>query len=127
MNRTVIVTGGSRGIGRTVAEVLISVGWDVVNLDKSEPAENSRARWLQVDLQDIDALQTALEEVLESKPKMDWSTTLPSCRRHRSRTQHRRTWSALRTSTYGPPCCAPRRWYPACASRIPTQNLAETR
>ena len=40
MNRTVIVTGGSRGIGRTVAEVLISVGWDVVNLDRCEPDED---------------------------------------------------------------------------------------
>ena len=68
MNRTVIVTGGSRGIGRTVAEVLISVGWDVVNLDKCEPAEDSRARWRQVDLQDIDVLQSALAEVVESGP-----------------------------------------------------------
>ena len=60
MNRTVIVTGGSRGIGRTVAEVLISVGWDVVNLDKCEPAEDTRARWRQ----DIDVLQSALDEVV---------------------------------------------------------------
>ena len=68
MNRTAIVTGASRGIGRTVAEVLIAAGWDVVNLDQSEPAEDSRARWRQVDLQDIDALQSALDDVVESGP-----------------------------------------------------------
>lgn len=60
-----LVTGGARGIGRAIAELGVSRGWDVVVIDR-EPAPVGRA--LAADLSDPDATGAALSDALVDGP-----------------------------------------------------------
>lgn len=60
-----LVTGGARGIGRAIAELGVSRGWEVVVIDR-EPAPVGRA--LVADLSDPDATGAALTEALADGP-----------------------------------------------------------
>jgi len=60
-----LVTGGARGIGRAIAELGVSRGWDVVVIDRA-PASVGRA--LAADLSDPDATGAALSDALADGP-----------------------------------------------------------
>jgi len=60
-----LVTGGARGIGRAIAELGVSRGWDVVVIDRA-PAPVGRA--LAADLSDPDATGAALSDALADGP-----------------------------------------------------------
>jgi NAD(P)-dependent dehydrogenase (short-subunit alcohol dehydrogenase family) len=61
----VLVTGGSRGIGRAIATRLIDEGYAVVNLDRVPPAVLlPRETCIEVDLADSGATREALAEVV---------------------------------------------------------------
>jgi 3-oxoacyl-[acyl-carrier protein] reductase len=61
---TAIVTGGSAGIGRAVAEVLLENGYRVVSLDLQPPAvRHERLEHLNVDLADPAATRRVADEV----------------------------------------------------------------
>lgn len=51
-NKTAIVTGGSRGIGRAIVDRFLSDGWQVLTCGRgARPAElDKRGRWLQADV-----------------------------------------------------------------------------
>ena len=65
MSRTVVVTGASQGIGLAIAQRLSADGWNIVNLDMSEPRDGAPGEWYEVDLSDADALQATLEETTD--------------------------------------------------------------
>jgi NAD(P)-dependent dehydrogenase (short-subunit alcohol dehydrogenase family) len=65
--RTALVTGASRGIGRAIAARLIEDDWDVVNFDTTAPESDLGDRWVEVDLGDVEATQTALRELVEER------------------------------------------------------------
>lgn len=58
-----LVTGGAAGLGKALCEALTHQGWQVVCVDRDDPAD-SRLHWLRCDLADreaVDALVTKLE------------------------------------------------------------------
>jgi len=60
-----LVTGGARGIGRAIAELGVSRGWDVVVIDR-DPAPVGRD--IAADLSDPDATGAALSDALADGP-----------------------------------------------------------
>jgi NAD(P)-dependent dehydrogenase (short-subunit alcohol dehydrogenase family) len=59
--RTVLVTGGASGLGAAVVELLSGRGDDVVVLDLQPPSEDVEVRWIDVDLADTRAAETAVD------------------------------------------------------------------
>lgn len=56
---TALVTGGSAGIGLSIAEKLLAKGYDVISLD-IQPSKLKKVEHIQVDLSDLDATRRIL-------------------------------------------------------------------
>ena len=67
MIKRAIVTGASRGIGKTIAATLNGAGWDIINLDRSPP-DDTNIRYIEVDLTNADALGETLDELISEGP-----------------------------------------------------------
>ena len=69
MDARVLVTGGSRGIGRAVVERLSGDGYQVVNFDLQPPEQPARGeQYLHADVSDEAALRQALAQALAGGP-----------------------------------------------------------
>ncbi len=66
---TVVVTGGSNGIGRATVERLLDDGYDVVNVDLVAPATSrDRETFLALDITDAVATREALAALIAERP-----------------------------------------------------------
>jgi 3-oxoacyl-[acyl-carrier protein] reductase len=69
MNRRVLVTGGSNGLGRASALRLLEDGYEVINLDLHAPIELATNEiFLQADLTDETGLRAALARLVTEAP-----------------------------------------------------------
>lgn len=77
LNKTVLITGVSRGLGLAIATRLLESGWTVCGVSRGESAEwralaqrhAGRAHWLGCDLGDTDA---AVQAVTQQWPAANW-------------------------------------------------------
>ena len=62
--RTAVITGGSRGIGKSIVEELSADGWRVISVSRSEPSQQSEGRALIcADLSTELGINTCLEKI----------------------------------------------------------------
>lgn len=74
--RAVLITGGTKGIGRVVAETFLAAGAQVTVCARSEPetlptADGRRAAFLAVDVRDPDAVREMVEQAAAAMGRLD--------------------------------------------------------
>ena len=74
--KTVIVTGGTRGIGREIATAFLGRGADVFVCGRSEPdhlpeRDGRQATFIQADVREDDQVQAVIDRVLEETGRLD--------------------------------------------------------
>ena len=66
-NKTIVITGTSRGIGRHLASVFLDIGYKVIGVSRSHTAiNNPNFQSLQIDIADLSQIST-LKTILESR------------------------------------------------------------
>jgi NAD(P)-dependent dehydrogenase (short-subunit alcohol dehydrogenase family) len=69
--RVALVTGGSRGIGRGIAQALIAAGAVVVTCGRSEAEPLPGAAHVRSDVRDPEAVQAMVEEIVRDHGRLD--------------------------------------------------------
>lgn len=68
--RTIVVTGGSSGIGLAVARRAVAEGWRTVVVDRQEPLVDIGAHLVRY-LRDAEATREALESLMREEGSID--------------------------------------------------------
>jgi NAD(P)-dependent dehydrogenase (short-subunit alcohol dehydrogenase family) len=74
--KTIIVTGGGRGLGRGIAERFLSVGADVLICGRNEPESlpetgGRKALFFAADVRDADSTQALVDHAIEATGRLD--------------------------------------------------------
>ena len=70
--KNIVITGGSRGIGKATAERMLNEGHRVAVLSRKDPLlSGANYRWIECDLEQTDTLGSVVELLLSWMPKVD--------------------------------------------------------
>ena len=70
-NRTLLITGGARGIGRVCVEYFLAQGWNVLAVDVSEMSPGPRLEILRGDVAEEETARQAVARALERFGRLD--------------------------------------------------------
>ncbi|MGH8679367.1 MAG: SDR family NAD(P)-dependent oxidoreductase [Burkholderiales bacterium] len=73
MNKTVLITGASTGIGRATAELFFERGWNVVATMRTPKPERQDPRWLsaRLDVMDAHSIESAVKQAIDHYSRVD--------------------------------------------------------
>ena len=69
--RTIVVAGGSSGIGLAVAQKAVADGWRTIIVDRQEPIEPVAATFFPCDLLDNDSAHQVLDGIVRDQERID--------------------------------------------------------
>ena len=69
--RTIVVAGGSSGIGLAVAQKAVADGWRTIIVDRQEPIELVDATFFHCDLLDNDSAHQVLDGIVRDQERID--------------------------------------------------------
>ena len=69
--RTIVVAGGSSGIGLAVAQKAVADGWRTLIVDRQEPIEPVDGRFFHCDLLDNDSAHQVLDGIVRDQERID--------------------------------------------------------
>ncbi len=72
--KTVLITGASSGLGASMAEKMLGLGWRVFGTSRRTPTSNSERsgiEWVSMDVCEDDSVTAALERVFTETPHLD--------------------------------------------------------
>ena len=69
--RTIVVAGGSSGIGLAVAQKAVADGWRTIIVDRQEPIEPVDATFFHCDLLDNDSAHQVLDGIVRDQERID--------------------------------------------------------
>jgi len=72
MNKVVLITGGSSGIGKRVGEYLQEKGFIVYGTSRNpERIQDSRIKLVRLDVRDVDSIKNAINFIIEKETRLD--------------------------------------------------------
>lgn len=71
MSKVILITGASSGLGKSIAQYLSEKGFKVYGTSRNPIHEELNFKMLQLDVRDLNSIQTCIQELLSQEDKID--------------------------------------------------------
>jgi len=71
MEKIALITGASRGIGKSLAEELLNRNYKVIGTSRNQESQVDGITMVQLDLSSLDSIKTAKQAIISQYPKID--------------------------------------------------------
>lgn len=71
MSKVILITGASSGLGKSIAQYLSEKGFKVYGTSRNPIHEDLNFKMLQLDVRDLNSIQTCIKEILSKEDKID--------------------------------------------------------
>lgn len=71
MSKVILITGASSGLGKSIAQYLSEKGFKVYGTSRNPIHEDLNFKMLQLDVRDLNSIQTCIKELLSKEDKID--------------------------------------------------------